>query len=166
MHFTGARFLALLVSSFCVDDHSPQKQKQLLRLTPPDIQILKIHLAMQLIDLGDALHLIKTATLVSDNITVLIDCGVLHFVSQLLEEGAATEEAECAAEIITILQSVPEKSAAGKAPVESVRHLVGGHQQLHPSAYQQITSESTEIESGYEILRQLVPGKQLFHCHV
>ena len=149
---SGARFLALLILSFFIDDRSPKQQ--LLRLTPPDIQILKIHLTMKLISSADALHLIKTASLISDNVAVLKSCDVVSFVSQFLEED--TEERNCAAEIITILQSACDELAD---PTQSLSLNSCLENVLHPlSAYNIATAagdSSLDMVSCTHICRQL-----------
>ena len=89
--------------SFFIKEDSPEEEKQIIKLEKSDILQLEILLAMKLVSSADALHLLKTSTLVSANIAVLKNSNVQTLASQFLDSDAV--EGKLAAEIITIVQS-------------------------------------------------------------
>lgn len=109
-HGSGDCFLALLSLSFFINDDTPEQQKQMLKLEKSDIQLLKLHQVMKLVTPEDALHLVKASTCISTNVALLSSDEVKNFVSQFLDDDVPTQTGKLAAEIITILQSVPEES--------------------------------------------------------
>ncbi len=103
---SGLRVTALLSLSFFINDEMTEQQKQVLTLGKTDIELMKLHLVMKQITVTDALHLVKTSTLVSTNMAVLQSDTTQTFVSQFLDStGASMGERKSAAEIIATLQS-------------------------------------------------------------
>lgn len=105
MRSSETGFLALFCLSFFIENDASEQHKQILKLEMSDIQLLKSKLVKKQITVADGLHFVKTSTLVSSNLHVLINSNVHTFVSQFLDDYVPTVEGKLAAEIISILNS-------------------------------------------------------------
>lgn len=168
-HGSRACFLALLSLSFFINNDTPEQQKRMLKLEKSDVLLLKLHLAMKQITLEDALHLVKSSTLLSANVSVLHSSDIQSFVSQFLDDDdASTREGNLAAEIITSLQSVLKEDNT-ELPRPDVVHLTSPEELLESflpllGAYNTATAagdSSLDLEACIHIFQKLQSLKEL-----